>query len=129
MYTPTVIKTLPTWFLLNYNFSAYYIISMFNFFVKFRQHPKINPGSTPGGLVYYVLGRHILYESESIIGHCTCWVVGEWFLCIVVLRVWVDFGEVVYCVRHADAYIFITWLDDNGWVIFEAAQRCLFPKC
>ena len=42
--TPTVIKTLPAWFLLNYNFSAYYIISMFNCFVKFWQHPKINPG-------------------------------------------------------------------------------------
>ena len=38
--TPTVIKTLLASFLLNYNFSAYYIISMFNFFVKFWQHPK-----------------------------------------------------------------------------------------
>ena len=51
--TPTVFKTLPAWFLLNYDFSAYYIISMFNFAVKFWQHPKINPGSAPGNQEFY----------------------------------------------------------------------------
>ena len=40
-------KTLTAWFLLNYNFSAYCIISMFSFFVKFWKHPKINLGSVP----------------------------------------------------------------------------------
>ena len=34
-----------------YNFSAYYIISMINFFCKILQHPQINPGSGPG--VYF----------------------------------------------------------------------------
>ena len=30
----------------------------------------------------------------------------------------VDFGEIVTCVHYANGYTFITWFDDNGWIIF-----------
>ena len=70
-------------------------------------------------LVNYVLGMHILYESACIIGYCTCWVVRQWFVYIVVLQKCVDFGEVVSCVHYANASNFITWFDDNRLVIFE----------
>ena len=39
-----------------------------------------------------------LIVLACIIGYCTCWVVSEWFICIVVLHVYVDFSEVVPCV-------------------------------
>ena len=44
----------------------------------------------------------------------------------VVLQVRVDFSEVVSCVHNANASTFITWFDDNGLVIFEVVQFCLF---
>ena len=72
-----------------------------------------------------MLEMHILYESEGIIGCCACWVLGDWFVCILALQLCVDFGEVVSCVHYADVSIFITWFDDNGLVIFEVAQCCL----
>ena len=69
---------------------------------------------------------HILYESEGIIGCCTCWIVGDWFVCIVVLQLCVDFDEVVSWVHYPNVSTFITWFDDNGLVIFEVVQCCLF---
>ena len=74
----------------------------------------------------YVLETHILYKSACIIGYCTCWVVGDWFVCIVVLQLCVDFSELVSCVHYANAFTFITWFDDNGLVIFEVVQCCIF---
>ena len=38
----------------------------------------------------YVLGMYILNESACIIDYCTCWVVGEWFVCFAVLYVCVN---------------------------------------
>ena len=32
-----------------------------------------------------LLGMYIFYEGACIIDYCTCWVVGEWFICIAVL--------------------------------------------
>ena len=49
---------------------------------NFRRQYKFH-----AGLVNYILGMHILYESVCIIGYWTCWVVGEWFVCIVVYLV------------------------------------------
>ena len=63
--------------------------------------------------------HNILYESACIIGYCTCWAVGKWFVCSVVLQVCVDFSEIVSCVHYTNASTFITWFDDNGLVIFE----------
>ena len=60
-----------------------------------------------------MLGMHILYESACIIGYCTYWVVGEWFVCIVVLQVCVGFGELVSCVHYANVSIFITWFGET----------------
>ena len=60
-----------------------------------------------------MLGMHILYESACIIGYCTYWVVGEWFVCIVVLQVCVGFGGLVSCVRYANVSIFITWFGET----------------
>ena len=64
----------------------------------------------------FICWECILYESACIIGYCTYWVVGEWFVCIVVLQVCVDFGELVSCVHYANVSIFITWFGDNGLV-------------
>ena len=61
-----------------------------------------------GGIVNYVLGMHTLYDSVCIIDYCTCWVVGEWFVCSVVLQVCVDFSETVSCVYYANVSTFIT---------------------
>ena len=63
------------------------------------------------------VGREI--ASWTITSRCTCWVLGDWFMCIVVLQVCVDISEIVSCVHYANAYAFITWFDDNGLVIFE----------
>ena len=49
---------------------------------------------------YYVLGMHLLYESGGMIGYCNCWVVGEWFVCTVVLQVIVDFCEMPPPLSH-----------------------------
>ena len=51
---------------------------------------------------------HPVYESASIVGYCVCWVGSEWFACIVLLKVYVDFGEVVRSVHDANACTFIT---------------------
>ena len=72
----------------------------------------------------------MLWESiysmiACIINYCTCWVVGEWFVCIVVLQVCVDFSEVV-SVHYANVSTFITWFDNNGLVIFDVIQCYLF---
>ena len=65
---------------------------------------------------------YIFYESACIIDYCTCCVVGEWFVCIAVVQVCVDFNEVVFCVHYADASTFITWFDDDRLVILEVVQ-------
>ena len=72
-----------------------------------------------------MLGMYILYESAGIIGYCTCWVVGERFVCIVVLQVCMDFGGVVSCVHYANASTFIAWFDENELAILGVAQCCL----
>ena len=59
-------------------------------------------------------------------GYCVCWVVGEEFVCTVVLNVCVDFGEVVSCVHDTNASTIITWFDYYRLVIFEIVQCCLF---
>ena len=45
---------------------------------------------------------------------------------MVFLQVCVDFSEVVFCVHYANASTFTTLFDDNGLVIFEVVQCCLF---
>ena len=65
---------------------------------------------------------YIFYESAYIIDYCTCWVVGESFVCITILQVCVDFGEIVFCVHYADASTFITCFDAEGFVFLEVAQ-------
>ena len=69
-----------------------------------------------------MLGIYIFYESACIIDYCTCWVGGEWFVCIAVLHVCVDFSEVVFCVHYVNASIFITWYDDDGLVVLDFNQ-------
>ena len=69
---------------------------------------------------------HIPYESEGIIGYCTCWVIGEWFVCTVVLHKCVDFSEAVSCVHYAKTSIFTRWFDDKGLVICKVFQCCFF---
>lgn len=46
---------------------------------------------------------HTLYESTCIIGYCNCWIVGEWFICVGVLQVCVNFDEVVFCVHYENS--------------------------
>ena len=72
--------------------------------------------------VKYVLRMYIFYESACIIDYCTCWIVGEWFVCIAISQVCVEFGEVVSSVHYADGSTFITWFHDDGLVILEVAQ-------
>ena len=55
-----------------------------------------------------MLAMYIFYDSACIIDCCTWWVVGEWFVCIPVLQVCVDFGEVVSCVHYENASTLIT---------------------
>lgn len=62
---------------------------------------------------------HIVYESASIVGYCVCWVGSEWFACIVLLKVYVDFGEVVRSVHDANACTFITWFDTMNWFFLK----------
>ena len=69
-----------------------------------------------------MLGMYIFYEGACIIDYYTSWVVGEWFECIAILQVCVDFGEVVSCVHYADVSIFIAWFDDDGLVLLEVVQ-------
>ena len=68
-------------------------------------------------------------DSASIMGYGVCCAVGEEFVCIVVLKVCVDFGEVVSCVQDAHASTFITWFDYYGLVILEIVLCCLFFCC
>ena len=65
------------------------------------------------GRVCYVLGMHIVYENASIIGYSLSWVVGEQFVCIMLLKMGVDFSEVVSCVHHANASTVIIWFHYN----------------
>ena len=59
-------------------------------------------------------------------GDSVCWVVDEEFACTVVLKVCVDFGEVVSCFHDTNASTFITWFDYYGLVIFEIVKCYLF---
>ena len=43
----------------------------------------------------------------------------EWFACIAILQVCVDFGELVSCVHYENGSTFITSFHDNGLVILE----------
>ena len=65
---------------------------------------------------------HVVYESACVIDYCICWFLGEWFVCIEVLQMYVDLSEVVSYIDDANASAFITWFDDNGLVIFEVAN-------
>ena len=65
---------------------------------------------------------YIFYESACIIDYCTCWVVAEWFVCIAILQVSVDFSDVVTCVHYANAPTFIAWFDNNRLVILKVVQ-------
>ena len=76
--------------------------------------------------VYYVLGMHIVYESSGIMSYCILSVVYEKFVCIVVLKVCLSFGELVSCIHDANTPIFIKSFDYNGSVIFEIVQCYLF---
>ena len=60
----------------------------------------------------------IVYESVGIMGCCIFWIVDEWFVCILVLQVWVDFMEVITCIHDAYTFTFITWFNYDGLVIF-----------
>ena len=60
---------------------------------------------------------YIFNESACIIDYCTSWVVGEWFVCIAILQVSVDFSEVVPCVHYANVSTFITCFDGDGLII------------
>ena len=63
----------------------------------------------------YVLGVLIRYEKAC---YCTYWVLGQWFVCIAVLQMYVDFSEGISRVHYANASNFITWFDENRLVIF-----------
>ena len=69
--------------------------------------------------VNYVLG--IPYENTCIIDCCTCWVVGEWFVCIVVLQVCGGFSEVVSSVHYGNGLMTMNWLFLR---LFNAAFSC-----
>ena len=58
--------------------------------------------------------------------YCVCWVVGEWFVCILVLKLCVDLGKLLSCVCDANFPIFITYFDYNELVIFEFVQCHIF---
>ena len=62
---------------------------------------------------------YIFYESACIIDYCTCWIVGEWFLCIAILQECVDFDEVVSCVHYPDVSTFITDLIAINWLFLR----------
>ena len=64
----------------------------------------------------FICWECILYESACIIGYCTYWVVGEWSVCIVVLQVCVDFGELVSCVHYANVSILSHGLVIMDWL-------------
>ena len=68
---------------------------------------------------------YIVYENVSIIGYCVCWVVGEQFVCIVVLKVCVDFGVVVSSVHDANASAFITCFDYNRLFLLQVTTGFL----
>lgn len=68
-------------------------------------------------------------ETVSIMGYCICGIAVEWFVCIGVLKVCVDFGEVVSCIHDSNVVTFTTWLDYNGVVISEVVQFILFLHC
>ena len=69
---------------------------------------------------------HVVYESASVVGYSICWVAGEEFVYTVVLKVCVDFDEVVYCVHDTNASTFFRCFDYYGLVIFEIVKCCLF---
>ena len=54
-----------------------------------------------------------------MVTYSVCWVVGEYFECIVIFKVRFYFGEVVSCVHDVNSSTIITWFDYNGSVIFE----------
>ena len=74
-----------------------------------------------------MFGILILCETTGVNGYCTFSVVDEWPVCSVVLQVCVDFDEVVSCVHDTDTCTFITWFDDNEFIILETVQCCFFP--
>lgn len=62
---------------------------------------------------------HVVYESASIMGYCICWIEGDWFVCTVILKANVDFGEVVSYAHNVNTSTFTTRFDYNELVIFE----------
>ena len=72
---------------------------------------------------------YLFYKSASIIDYCTFWIVGDWFVCIMILQMCVHFGEVVLCVHCSDASTFTTWFDDDELVILEVVQYLFLLQC
>ena len=60
---------------------------------------------------------HILYESACIIGYCTYWVLGESFVCVMVLQMCSDFNEVVSCVHYPSSLSH--GLITEGWLFLS----------
>ena len=58
-----------------------------------------------------------MYESAGIMRFCSGWVVGKWFVYVAILKVRVDFVEVVPGVHDAGVPTFSTWFDYDGVVI------------
>ena len=69
------------------------------------------------GRLNYVSGMQIMYESTGIMSYGSGWVVGKQMICITILKVCVDFVEVVLGVHDANAPDFTTWFDYDGVVI------------
>ena len=75
------------------------------FLLAYRRGVRVFLGSSRNSIValsIYVLGMHIVHKSASIMGYCVCWVVSDWFVCIVIWKVCLNFGERVSCVHNTN---------------------------
>ena len=63
----------------------------------------------------------VVPKSADILRYYSGWVVVKWFLCVVILKVYVEFVEVICGVHDINAHAFITWFDYDGMVISKFA--------
>ena len=54
---------------------------------------------------------------------------GEWFVFVMVLKVCMDFGEVILGVQDINSYTFITWFDCDGMYIYANIVRIVPMAC
>ena len=68
-----------------------------------------------------MVGMQTVPKIANILSYCSGWVVVKWFLCVAILKVCVEFVEVVCGVHDVNAHAFITWFDYDGMVISKFA--------